>query len=169
VTQRHAIVFPRLKKAGADPVDVCNYWPISNLTFMSNVVERLVCRQLMAFLDRQRLLPDLQLAYRAQYSTETAVLKIVSDILWAADSDKVTLLGLLDMSAAFDTVDHSILIDRLNTSFGIRGAVLSWIQSFITGRTQAVRVGDDVFTVTSPFHGLAWSATGLAVSLSRVQ
>ena len=106
MTQRHAIVFPRLKKAGADPVDVCNYWPISNLTFMSNVVERLVCRQLMAFLDRQRLLPDLQLAYRAQYSTETAVLKIVSDILWAADSDKVTLLGLLDMSAAFDTVDH---------------------------------------------------------------
>ena len=84
-----------------------------------------------------------QSAYRTQHSTEAAVLKTVSDILWAADSGKVTLLGLFDMSAAFDTVDHNILIDRLNTSFGIRGAVLSWIQSFTTGRSQAVRVGDD--------------------------
>ena len=64
---------------------------------------------------RPCVIPDLQSAYRAQPSTETAVLKIVSDILWTADSGKVTLRGLLDMSAAFHTVDHSILIDRLNT------------------------------------------------------
>jgi len=95
-----------------------------------------------------------QSAYRAQHSTEAAVLKIVSDILWAADSGKVTLLGLFDMSAAFDTVDHSILIDRLNTSFGIRGAVLSWIQSYITGRTQVVWVGDDRSSISSVLCGV---------------
>ena len=83
-----------------------------------------VCRQLTAFLDRHRLLPDLQSAYRRQHSTETAILKVVSDILQAADSGKVTLLGLLDLSAASDTVDHAILLDRLDVSFGIRGAVI---------------------------------------------
>jgi len=120
---------------------------------MSKVVERLVCRQLMAFFDRHRLLPDLQSTNMAHHSTETAVLKIVSDILRAADSGKVTLLGLLDMSAAFD---HSILIDRLNTSFGIRGTVLSWIQSFITGRCriQAVQVGDDQSAILSVLCGI---------------
>ena len=65
------------------------------------------------------------------FGTETAVLKVVSDVLQAADRGQVTLLGMLDLSAAFDTVDHEILIDRLRQSFGIRGLVLSWIESFL--------------------------------------
>ena len=64
--------------------------------------------------------------------------KLVSDILLAADGAEVTLLGLLDLSAAFDTVDHTILIDRLRVSFGLGGSVLSWITSFICDRTQTV-------------------------------
>ena len=72
------------------------------------------------------------------FDTETAVLKIVSDALPAADHGEVTVLGLPDLSAAFDTVDHTILIDRLCTAFGIRGSVLSWINSFISVRTQTV-------------------------------
>jgi exonuclease III len=139
-SQRHAIILPRLKKANADPTDTKNYRPISNLTFMSKVVERLVCHQLTAFLDRHSLLPSQQSAYRRHHSTETAVLKIVSDILLAADRGEVTLLGLLDMSAAFDTVDHEVLLGRLQTSFGVRGTVLTWIESFIRGRTQEVVV-----------------------------
>ena len=139
VSERHAIVLPRLKKVGADSADVKNYRPISNLTFMSKVVERLVCRQLTTFLDSHKLLPESQSAYRKHHSTETVVLKIVSDILQAADSGKVTLLGLLDMSAAFDTVDHAILLERLQTSFGITSTVLSWIESFVT-------VGPRLFT-----------------------
>ena len=154
VSQRHAIVLPRLKKAGADSADVKNYRPISNLTFMSKVVERLVCRQLTTFLDSHKLLPELQSAYRKHHSTETAVLKIVSDILHATDNGKVTLLGLLDMSAAFDTVDHAILLDRLHKSFGISGTALSWIESFVTGRTQAVHVGEDRSTTTAVVCGV---------------
>ena len=72
---------------------------------MSKIVERLVCRQLVAYLEQNGLLPEAQSAYRRGHSTETAILKVVSDILLAADRGEFTLLSLLDMSAAFDTVD----------------------------------------------------------------
>jgi hypothetical protein len=154
LSQRHAIVIPRLKKSGADPTDPKNFRPISNLTFMSKVVERLVCRQLTAFLDKHGLLPSLQSAYRRNHSTETAVLRVVSDILLAADRGEVTFLGLLDMSAAFDTVDHDVLLDRLRTSFGIQGTVLSWIGSFVRGRTQVVCVNGQQSATSSVFCGV---------------
>ena len=136
-SQRHATVIPRLKKANADPMDVKNYRPISNLTFMSKVVERLVCRQLLAYLEEHGLFPRLQSAYRRFHSTEPSILKLASDALLAADREDITLLGLLDLSAAFDTVDHSILINR-QTTCGVHGSVLNWIKSFISDRTQTV-------------------------------
>jgi len=71
----HAVVVPRLKKANADHNDVKNYRPVSNLTFMSTVVERLVCRQLVAYLEEHDLFPRLQSAYRRFHSTETSILK----------------------------------------------------------------------------------------------
>ena len=70
--------------------------------------------------------------------TQTAVLKVISDILGAADQGCVALLGLLDMSAAFDTVDHDILLVRLATSFGMAGTALAWLRSFLSGRSQQV-------------------------------
>ena len=82
------------------------------------------------------LLPRLQSAYRRHHSTETALLRVLSDIYAAADRKDVTLLGLLDLSAAFDCVDHDILARRLQQSFGFRGTALSWLQSFLYGRTQ---------------------------------
>jgi len=146
LSQRHAIIRPRLKKAGADPSDVQNYRPVSNLTFMSKIVERLVCRQLVAFFERLRLLPSLQSAYRSKHSTETAVLKVVTDVLRAADRGEVSLLCMLDLSAAFDTVDHDILIDRLRQSFGVQGVALSWIESFLRHRTQSVDIAGEQST-----------------------
>ena len=142
-SQHSAVVTPRLKKSGSDQADVCNYRPISNLTFMSKVVERLVCCQLVAYLEQNGLLPELQSAHRRGHSTKTAVLKMVTDFLLAADSGEVTLLSLLDLSPAFDTVDHDILFNRLCDFFGLHDNGLSWIKSFITGRTQSEsRVGD---------------------------
>jgi len=90
-SQRHAIVIPRLKKANADPMDVKNYRPISNLTFLSKVVERLVCRQrqLVAYLEKQGLFLRLQSAYRRFHSTETSVLKLACDAVLAADHGEV--------------------------------------------------------------------------------
>jgi len=97
LSQHRAVVTPRLKKAGLDEADVKNYRPISNLTFMSKIVERLVCRQLVTFLQKHNLLPTHQSAYRRQHSTETAILKIVSDLFLACDRGQVSLLALLDL------------------------------------------------------------------------
>jgi hypothetical protein len=127
-----------LKKSNADPDVLKNYRPISNLTFISKVIERIVAETVTRHLNKSNLMPPLQSAYRSHHSTETAVVKVLSDILDAVDAGKVTLLGLLDLSAAFDTVDHSILLQRLQTSFGMDGKALGWIGSFLTGRTQAV-------------------------------
>jgi hypothetical protein len=80
----------------------------------------------------------VQSAYRANHSTETAVLKVASDIFDSADTGHVTILALLDLSAAFDTVDHQVLLHRLSYTYGIGGTALRWFQSFLTGRSQTV-------------------------------
>ena len=77
------------------------------------MLERLVSKQLVGYLKKNGLLPDLQSAYKAHNSTETAVLKVLSDILLALDSGDVGVLMMLDLSAAFDSVDHATLLSRL--------------------------------------------------------
>ena len=79
-------------------------------------------------------MPGLQFTYRQGHLTETAILKIIS-LLMAVDRGQVIILGLLDLSVAFDTVAHIIFINRLRHSFGIQGVALSWIESFIFNRT----------------------------------
>jgi len=124
-----AYVTPLLKKADLDAADVKSYRPITNLSVVSKLLERLVAQQLTTYLTDNGLLPDLQSAYRAHHSTETAVLKVVGDILLALDSGNLALLSLLDLSAAFDTVDHDTLLRRLQTSYGLDGVVIKWFAS----------------------------------------
>ena len=112
-TEKLAIVTPILKKRDLDPDSAKSYRSISNLTFISKLIERIVSHRLSSYLSEHNLLPTVQSAYRQNHSTETASLKIVSDVLDAADTGHVTLLALLDLSAAFDTVDHNILLSRL--------------------------------------------------------
>ena len=150
-SEKHAIVTPLLKKTGLDTADITNYRPVSNLTFMSKVVERAVAIQLNEYLTLNGLLPRCQSAYRKKHSTETAMLRVTSDFLSAADQQKVTLLGLLDMSAAFDCVDHTILLRRLQQGAGLAGDVIGWIRSFLTGRTQQVVYNGTMSTVR-PVH-----------------
>src|SRR5260221_1313744 len=113
---KSAFITPILKKADLDPSDPKSYRPISNLSVVSKLLERLVAKQLLSYIATSRLLPDLQSAYRAHHSTETAVLKVLSDILRSLDGGNIALLALLDLSAAFDTVDHAILLRRLEVS-----------------------------------------------------
>jgi len=113
-----------VKKSGLDPDEPQNYRPISNLTFTSKVIERIMAEQMHAHLTECDLMPPVQSAYRQGHSTETVLMKVFADIIDAADNQHVTLLGLLDMSAAFDTVDHSILLRRHDVSYGITGQVL---------------------------------------------
>ena len=141
-----AYISPLIKKSDMDPADTRSYRPISNLTVVSKLLERLVARQLLAYLDVSGLLPRLQSAYRANHSTETAVLKVLSDILLAIDAGDLSALVLLDLSAAFDTVDHAILLRRLQTSYGIHGAVLQWFRTYLVDRRQYVRAGSTTST-----------------------
>jgi len=85
---------------------------------------------------------ELQSAYRQYHSTETALLCVVSEFLLAAEASSVTLLGLLDLSAEFDTVDTGILVQRLQNTFGIGSTVLMWVASFLQSQTLQVRVGE---------------------------
>jgi len=101
-SQKHAIVSPLLKKAGLDTADMANFQQVSNLTFLSKVVEHVVAGQLNNYLTAANLLPRCQSAYRRHHITETAMVRVLSDALFAADIRQVTLLGLLDMSAAVD-------------------------------------------------------------------
>ena len=121
---------------------------------MSKLLERCAYEQLTSYLTDNGLLPELQSAYTKNRSTETAVLKVLSDAYAAADDRKVTLLSFLDLSAAFDTVDHGILMQRLRFSFGMGGSVLDWIRSYLEGRTQYVRYDGAVSTTTIVLFGV---------------
>ena len=89
-----------------------------------------IYRSILDYLTNSGLLPWLQSAYRVGHSTETAVLKVLSDILLAIDSGDLSALVLLHLSAAFDTVDHNILIRRLKTTYGVTGMVSQWFQTY---------------------------------------
>ena len=138
---KEAFITPIVKKPGLDCADVSSYRPISNLSVLSKLLERLVARQLLRFLTSANLLPSLQSGFRPGHSTETAILHVISELLLAVDHGDFAALTLLDLSAAFDTVDHDILIKRLQASFGIDGCALKWFQSYLFGRTQYVRRG----------------------------
>jgi len=105
-------ITPILKKADLDSSDPKLYPPILNLSVLCKLLECLVSKQLVVYL----LENDLQSAYRSNQSTETAVLKVLSDILLALDSGKLALLSLLNLSAAFDSADHDTLLQRHSTS-----------------------------------------------------
>jgi len=121
-----------------DAADPKSYRPISNLSVLLKVLKRLVSQQLVAYLKDNNLLPDRQSAYRAPHSTETAVLRVLSDILLALDSGDIAVLTLLDLSAAFDSVDHATLLQRLQISYGIGGSAVAWFASYLQNRTQYV-------------------------------
>ena len=135
---KSAYITPILKKSRMYSAYLKSYRPISNLSMVSKLLDRLVSQQLVAYLKDNNLLPDRQSAYRAHNSTETAVLRVVSDILLALDSGDIAVLTLLDLSAAFDSVDHATLLQRLQVSYGLGGSVIVWFASYLDNRTQYV-------------------------------
>ena len=106
------IVKPLPKKSTLDPNDLKNYRPVPNLSFLSKVLEKVVLAQVFSYLNSHNLISEFQSAYRPGHSTETALLKVTNDFLTAMDTGKVLVLTLLDLSAAFDTVDYDILLHR---------------------------------------------------------
>ena len=117
-----------------------NYRPISNLSFISKLIERAVATEVNQHVHNNKLGEPLQSAYRPLHSTETALLRVKNDILHSIDDHKAVALVLLDLSAAFDTVDHTIVIQRLEQVFGLDGLVLSWFRSYLDERKQCISV-----------------------------
>src|SRR6218665_3839342 len=104
--QKMAVTCPLLKKPSMDPNDLNSYQPISNLSYISRMAERMVDSRLIAYTDRYALTPIYQSAYRRSHSTETALVSLYNDMIHVVDRGEVGALVLLDISAAFDTVDH---------------------------------------------------------------
>ncbi len=128
-----AIIKPLLKKLGLDLVKK-NYRPVSNLSFLCKLIERIVALQIVDHLQANDLIDTFQSTYRKYHSTETVLLKVQNDILMHLDKSDTVMLVLLDLSAAFDIIDHKILFDRLEKRCGIRGNVLKLLISYLTDR-----------------------------------
>ena len=135
-----AVIKPNLKKPNLDTELPSSYRPIAN-TFFLKLLERLAADQLREYLENYELLDVQQSAYRAGHSTETCLIKTFSDILLQLNSNKKQLILGLDLSAAFDTMDHDIFGWVLENRFKIRGKCKSWIMSYISKRKQKVQIG----------------------------
>ena len=138
---KSALVSLLLKKPTLNRDDMKNYRPVSNLSFLSKFLEKVVTSRLNSHINSSHTSNDYQSACRKFHSTETALLKIHNDILSSMDDGRVIALTLLDLSAAFDTTDHAILLRRLGNWFGVSGKVLDWFKSYLTGRSQRIKLG----------------------------
>ena len=109
-----ADIIPGLKDVALDPNDLKNYRPISNLSFLSKLIERVVLRRLNSHMKKLDLQIPQQSAYKKNHSTETILLRVVNDLLVACDVNSATILMMIDLSAAFDTVSHKKLLRILH-------------------------------------------------------
>ena len=128
-----AIVRLLLKKLGLDLIKK-NYRPVSNLSFLSNVIKKVMLKQFNEHCDNYGLLPDYQSAYKSTYGCETSLLKLTNDILWNMENKQVTALVMMDLSAVFDTVDHKLLLEILHHRYGISDNALKWYDSYLRPR-----------------------------------
>ena len=138
-SMKHAIISPLLKKSNLDRNILKNYRPVSNLPFDAKLMERVVAVRLHQHFSLNNLYTINQSAYRSGHSVESALLSITDSALRSLDNNKGVIVVLLDLSAAFDTIDHKILLERLETRFNITDKALAWISSYLSGRTYSVK------------------------------
>ncbi len=139
-----SVIKPLIKKTQLDPKDLVNYRPISNLPFLSKILEKVASSQLYSFLEKNYICEDFQSGFRPFHSTETALIRVTNDLLLSSDHGCISLLVLLDLSAAFDTIDHNILLNKFENSVGISESALAWFKSYSSDHHQFVAVNEEV-------------------------
>ena len=153
---KHAMVKPLIKKPSLDPENLRNYRPISNLSFLSKLLEKIVAKRLSDYMTINHLQEKMQSAYYTGHSTESTLLRIQNDILHGLDKQRGVILVLLDLSAAFDTIDHDLLLQRLEESLGVTGrpTVLQWFSSYLKGRTSVISIDKQKSDPTQSKYGV---------------
>ena len=129
------------KKVGMELTNT-SYRPVSNLPFLSKVVEKSVLLRFNRPCNEHNLMPSYQSAYRANFSCETALVKLTDDLLWAMEHQEVTPLVTIDLSPTFDTVDHDMLLSVLSKKFGVVDNALKWFDAYLRPRRFQVLIGD---------------------------
>jgi len=145
-----AVITPLLKKPNLDPNNLANYRPVSNLNNISKILERLFLSRLQPHILASNNFNPFQSAYRKNHSTESALLCTLDNVYHSADNGESTLLISLDLSSAFDTIDHSILLNRLKTTFGLSGTSINWLSSYLSGRSQLVKLDKSSSSASLP-------------------
>ena len=136
-----ACVTPIFKKG--DKSNVSNYRPISVLPCFSKILERIMYNRLYSYLTQNNLLYDKQFGFQKQHSTEHALMNSINKIADGFDNNLFTLGVFIDLSKAFDTVDHDILLEKLN-NYGVKNKNLAWFKDYLTNRKQCIRYGTDI-------------------------
>ena len=141
---KSAVILPLIKELNSmtDTDEYKNYRPVSNLLFIGKLVERVVDIRLQEHLDKNKLNIKEEYGYKQDHSTELLLTWVTNNLLEACDNNVPSVVLLLDLSAAFDTVDHEKLLAILEFEIGITGVALKWFREFLTNRTQKVRIGD---------------------------
>ena len=146
---------PLLKNKLLDVDDVCSYRPVSNLLFLSKVIEKCVHIQIDMYLCENFLYGEFQSAYRSGFSCETALVKISNDILSLLDTKSNAVLLLFDLTAAFDTENHNLLLAKLFENFGFADNALKWFSTYLENRSYYVKgVNDSVSHVVKVTSGV---------------
>ena len=114
------LFFDHYSKSHPDSMIKKKFRPVSNLAFSVKLVEHIVADQIISHIILHNLMEEKQSTYRKFHNTETTLLKLKTDIIKAMDNQEITCLILLDFLAAFNTIDHTIILNRLETTFGIR-------------------------------------------------
>ena len=151
---KSAQVFPLLKKGNLDPTIPSNYRPISNLSTISKIIERLVHSRITSHVSSSPNFNPFQSAYRKHHSTETTFIRITDSLRNICATGHAAVFVSLNLSAAFDTLDHNILIDILNRHFNISDLALSWFCSYLSQRSQFVKMDNFSSSLTSLNSGV---------------
>ena len=151
---KEAHIVPILKSLELDNELFKNFRPVSLLSFISKLVERVVHTRINTYLSANDLHVPSQFGYKRHHSCETFLLKLIDDILVTVDSKLGVVVLIIDLSAAFDTVDHTVLLHILQSKFHIVGSALSWLKSFLSGRTQRVKIGDSLSSPLTILYGV---------------